>query len=73
MDAHSRSTQPAASSPSADLVARMRILAHDMERARQGVVAGKIQPQYYGFLARMLEGRLEAIEAEVLHKVRRNN
>lgn len=59
--------------PTPDLGVRMRTLAHDMERARQGVLSGRIQPQYHAFLARMLEGRLEAIEAEVMRQTRRNS
>ena len=38
-----------------------------------GFLPGKIAPEQYSFLARMREGRLEAIEAEVVHRMRRNN
>ena len=59
--------------PPSDIGFRMRTLRHDLARAKVNLATGKLAPDQYRFLARMLEGRLEAIEAEVVHRMRRNN
>ena len=59
--------------PPADLGFRLRTLQHDLQRAKVNLATGKLAPDQYAFMARMLQGRLDAIEAEVVHRMRRNN
>ena len=53
-----------------DLGIQIRSLATDLQRARVNLATGKLHPEQYAFLARVLEGRLETVEAEVQRRLR---
>lgn len=48
-----------------DLDARLKSLSNDLQRARVNLATGKLHPEHYEVLARALQIRLEALEAEV--------
>lgn len=49
----------------AKLTSQIRELDHDLQRARENLRAGKLQPEQFNKLAGILDARLEAMEAEV--------
>ena len=48
-----------------DLQARMRALSNDLQRAKRNLETGKLRPDHYPALQRVLDARLRDIEAEV--------
>lgn len=60
-----------------DLQQRIRILEHDITTARANLGAGRLRPEHFGDLQRVLGQRLEVLEAEVhtrlLEEARRRN
>gem|GEM_PF-4611491 len=53
----------------ADLGVRMRTLSNDLQRARVNLASGRLKPEHYGLLARELETRMKALEAEIHSRV----
>lgn len=46
------------------LATRVRTLTHDLHMAREHLAAGKIRPDHYAALSKILERRLRELEVE---------
>ena len=44
---------------------RLRSLSHDLQRARENMANGKLRPDHYQALQKVLDGRLRELEATV--------
>ena len=44
--------------------ARVKVLSHDLVRARENLATGKIHPEHYTQLSKILEKRLRELEVE---------
>ena len=56
------------------LVMEMKIMQHDLHQLRANVAAGRVRPEHYAMLERVMSARLELIEAAIhdrlLHEAR---
>lgn len=59
------------------LVDQMRVMRHDLFKVRENVAIGRVKPEQYADLERVLAARIQLLEAEVharlLDEARRKN
>lgn len=49
----------------AKLAMELRIMRHDLKALRAQVAAGRVRPEHYGMIERVMASRLELLEAAV--------
>lgn len=59
------------------LVEQLRVMQHDLFKVRENLAVGRVRPEHYADLERVLSARIELLEAEVhtrlLDEARRKN